>query len=93
MRRTGPPELMPATMAAEMPNQEFVREKLTPKTDQTEKLRWRPWVYPISASLRASVSTYSLFEVGSDPRNVVGVFLFSLAMVLARETGEMAFST
>lgn len=38
--RTGPPELIPVTSAAEMPNQELVREKPRPRTDHTEKLRF-----------------------------------------------------
>jgi hypothetical protein len=34
---------MPVTNAVEIPNQEFVKEKPTPRTDQTEKFRFMFW--------------------------------------------------
>ena len=37
-------QLQKQIMAAEMPNHELVREKPTPNTDQTEKLRFISWV-------------------------------------------------
>jgi hypothetical protein len=39
MMSRGPPESIPVTNAAEIPHQEFVRAKPTPRTDQTLKLR------------------------------------------------------
>lgn len=56
MMSKGPPELIPVIKAAEIPNQEFVSENPTPRTDQTEKFLLMSCVYPISASLRASAS-------------------------------------
>jgi hypothetical protein len=35
---------MPVTMAREIPNHEFVREKPTPRTDQTVKFLFMSWV-------------------------------------------------
>lgn len=39
MVKTVPPELMPVMREAEMPNHEFAREKATPSSEMTEKLR------------------------------------------------------
>ncbi len=41
--RTGPPEFMPVTRAVDIPNHEFVKEKPSPRTDQTEKFRFISW--------------------------------------------------
>jgi hypothetical protein len=76
MMRSGPPELMPVIRAAEMPNHELVSEKPTPSTDQTEKFLFISWVYPISASLRASSSTEDL----------------CIASTSGETTGEICFS-
>lgn len=57
----GPPELMPVTRAAEIPNQEFVREKPTPSTDHIEKFLFMSCEYPIAASRIASMSIVSIW--------------------------------
>jgi hypothetical protein len=36
MTRSGPPELIPVTRPAEIPNHELVRENATPNNDSTE---------------------------------------------------------
>jgi hypothetical protein len=50
---TGPPELIPVTRAVEIPNHELVSENPTPRTPQTEKLRFMSWTYPISDCVSA----------------------------------------
>lgn len=61
MINKGPPELMPVTRAAEIPNQEFVREKPTPSTDHIEKFLFMSCEYPIAASRIASMSIVSIW--------------------------------